>query len=90
MLQQYDNDTELSASEQVIESWITCAGRKRSQNTCTRLCCSIQDKVYERFLCRIAEDGRRKIEAVQSFGEDKILFVKGGRLALTNITQFKF
>lgn len=50
-LQQYDNDTELSASE--------------------------QDKVYERFLNRIAEDGRRKIEAVQSFGEDKILFVKG-------------
>lgn len=50
-LQQYDNDTELSASE--------------------------QDKVYERFLSRIAEDGRRKIEAIQSFGEDKILFVKG-------------
>jgi len=50
-LQQYDNDTELSASE--------------------------QDKVYERFLSRIAEDGRRKIDAVQSFGEDKILFVKG-------------
>ena len=33
--------------------------------------------MYERFLGRIADDGRRKIEAIQSFGEDKILFVKG-------------
>ena len=41
------------------------------------LCPIAQDKVYERFLGRIAEDGRRKIEAIQSFGEDKILFVKG-------------
>lgn len=49
-------------------------------DSCTDLSASEQDQVYERFLSRIAEDGRRKIEAIQSFGEDKILFLKGQRL----------
>jgi len=41
------------------------------------LTASEQDQAYKRFLHHLAEDGRRKIEAIQSFGDDKVLFLKG-------------